>query len=48
VAAARRAIDTGNRQYCEAFLAMDAQRVAEVYDVRGARLGEADIGVPGT
>jgi uncharacterized protein (TIGR02246 family) len=40
VAAARRAIDAGNRQYREAFLAMDAQRLAEVYDVRGARLGE--------
>ena len=40
VAAARRAIDAGNRQYREAFLAMDAQRLAQVYDVRGARLGE--------
>jgi uncharacterized protein (TIGR02246 family) len=38
--AARRAIDAGNRQYRAAFLAMDAKRLAEVYDVHGARLGE--------
>jgi uncharacterized protein (TIGR02246 family) len=40
VAAVRRAIDAGNAQYREAFLAMDAARLAEVYDPRGSRLNE--------
>ncbi|HUR95690.1 MAG TPA: SgcJ/EcaC family oxidoreductase [Gemmatimonadales bacterium] len=39
-AAARRAIDAGNTEYRAAFLAMDAARLANVYDPRGARLGE--------
>jgi uncharacterized protein (TIGR02246 family) len=37
---ARRAIDAGNAQYRAAFLAMDAGRLADVYDPQGARLGE--------
>ena len=40
VAAVRRAIDAGNAQYRDAFLAMDAARLAEVYDPRGSRLNE--------
>ena len=40
VAAVRRAIDGGNAQYREAFLAMDAKRLADVYDPKGSRLGD--------
>jgi uncharacterized protein (TIGR02246 family) len=38
--AVRRAIDAGNAQYREAFLAMDAKRLADVYDPQGSRLGD--------
>jgi uncharacterized protein (TIGR02246 family) len=38
--AVRRAIDAGNAQYREAFLAMDAKRLAGVYDPKGSRLGD--------
>jgi uncharacterized protein (TIGR02246 family) len=40
LAGTRRAIDAGNAQYRAAFLAMDARALSEIYDARGARLGE--------
>jgi uncharacterized protein (TIGR02246 family) len=36
--AVRHGIDAGNAQYREAFLAMDARRLADVYDPKGSRL----------
>ena len=38
LAAVRRSIDAGNAKYRAAFLAMDARRLAEVYDPKGSRL----------
>src|SRR3954471_21094936 len=40
LASARRGIEAGNAQYRAAFLAMDADRLATVYDSQGARLGD--------
>jgi uncharacterized protein (TIGR02246 family) len=40
LASARRGIEAGNAQYRAAFLAMDADRLAAVYDSQGARLGD--------